>query len=38
MFCPNWIIHDEEEKLELYCKVDMNTIIHNITYEMNDKR
>ena len=38
MFCPNWIVHDEEEKVELDCKVDMNTIIHDITYEMNDKR
>ena len=38
MFCPNWIFRNEEEKVELDCKVNMNTIIHDITYEMNDKR
>ena len=38
MFCPNWIVHDEEEKVELDSQVDMNTIIHDITFEMNDKK
>ena len=38
MFCPNWIICDEEENIKLDCKVDMNTIIHDITYEIHEKR
>ena len=34
----NWIVSDKEEKVELYRKGDMNTVIHDITYKMNEKR
>ena len=34
----NWIVSDKVEKVELDCKGDMNTIIHDITYKINDKR
>ena len=34
----DWIVSDKEEKVVLDSKGDMNTIIHQITFEMNDKR
>ena len=32
MFFSNWIVVDKEEKVELNCKGDMNTIINDIKY------
>ena len=31
------LLGTKKKKVELYCKGEMNTIIHNITYVMNDK-
>ena len=36
MFVYNWIVSDNEEKVEFDRKVEMNTIIHDITHITND--
>ena len=38
MFFSNWIVSDNKEEVELDCKGDMNTVIHDITDEMNGER
>ena len=38
MFCSNLIVRDEDEKVELYCKGEMKTILHHMTYKINVQR
>ena len=37
MFFSNWIVSDKEEKEYFDWNGDMNTMIHDIMYRMNDK-